>query len=206
MSYTAAKKHYGFSNIKNTETRILNAIEETRGICEAIYELTHTADKALLSSLGLDVQESDSDSDSSSEVETESAVNLPTEGELYSILERTNYNWFEVVQHVENCSSGCITENPPIMSFLGTVFHSILDKISHSKNKCLLEQSYNACVAALELQKRDNRAASSINGEVVSESESDAVVDTTCLLIKQGVWLPEKEETYCKGSGERKQG
>ena len=178
MSYTAAKNHYGFSNIKSTKTRILNAIEETRGICEAIYEPTHTADKALLLSLGLHVQESDSDSDSSSEVETESAVNLPTEGELYSILERTKYNWFEVVQHVENCSCGCITENPPIMSFLGTVFHSILDKISHSENKCLLEQSYNACVAALELQKRDNRAASAFNGEVVSESESDAVVDT----------------------------
>ena len=79
-----------------------------------------------------------------------------------------------------------------MMSFLGTVFHSILDTLSDAESKCLLEQSYNACVAALELQKRDNSAAAALNGEIVSESESDVEVDsnlssheTKCMVARK---------------------
>ena len=56
------------------------------------------------------------------------------------------------------------------------MFTQIMSKITNPESRCLLEQSYNASVAALELQERDNRIAASMNGEVVSESESDSAV------------------------------
>ena len=48
-----------------------------------------------------------------------------------------------------------------------------MSNISDLDNKCLLEQ---ASVAALELQERDERIASAINRDTVSESESDTAV------------------------------
>ena len=56
------------------------------------------------------------------------------------------------------------------------MFTQIMSKITNPESRCLLEQSYNASVAALELQERDNRIAASMNGEVVSESGSDSAV------------------------------
>ena len=45
--------------------------------------------------------------------------------------------------------------------------------MSDPESKRLLEQSFNASVSALELQERENRISSAINGDIVSESESD---------------------------------
>ena len=174
MTYTGARKHFGFQNIKTTERRVLNAIEEAGGICEAIFDLCHIADSALLLSMGIEVpHDTESESDSSAEVDT---TDLPCEEELLKILEATKYNWFEVLQHVESNSSACITENPHIIAFLGKMFNSIMSNVSDPESKRLLEQSYNASVSALELQERENRISSAINGDIVSESESDTAV------------------------------
>lgn len=136
-------------------------MEEARGICEAIYDLSHTADIALLASMGIEVpQDSESDFDSSPEASMDSDAHLPCETELRQILETSKYNWFEVVQHVENYSkSACITEDQNIIAFLGTMFNSIRNTIGNPESKCQLEQSYNASVAALELQESENRIA-----------------------------------------------
>ena len=126
MTYTGARKRFGFQNIKGTERCVFNAIEGVRGICEAIF---HIADSALLSSMGIEVPhdtESESESDSSSEVDT---TDLPCEEELLKVLEATKYNWFEVLQHVESNSSACITENPHIIAFLGKMFNSIMSNV-----------------------------------------------------------------------------
>lgn len=55
ISYTAAKHIFGFQDMKSSETRILNSIKESRAICEAVDDLAHTSDMALLSSMGIDV-------------------------------------------------------------------------------------------------------------------------------------------------------
>ena len=39
MSYTAARKSFGFGDTRSTETCVLNAIKEARATCEAIDEL-----------------------------------------------------------------------------------------------------------------------------------------------------------------------
>ena len=62
--------------------------------------------------------------------------------------------------------------------YLSRMFTQILSKITNPESRCLLEQSYNASVAALKLQVRDNRIAASMNGEVVSESESESESDS----------------------------
>lgn len=178
MSYTAAKKHYGFQNIKTTESHIVSAIEDAKGICKAVYDLAHTADMALLSSMGIEVtQDSDSDSDGCAEVhvDADSATELPGEVELCNIFENTKYNWFVVVQHIETNTTSSIVEHPHLMAYLGKMFNSILSRVS-GQSRHLLEQSYNAAVASLEIQLQDNRIAAALNGDIVSESESDTAI------------------------------
>ena len=59
---------------------------------------------------------------------------------------------------------------------------AIMSNISDLDNKCLLEQ---ASVAALELQERDERIASAINRDTVSESESDTAVVSNISLVER---------------------
>ena len=65
--------------MQNTQRCVLNAIDDTMAICEA---LLHTADLDLLSSMGIEVpQQSVSESDSSAELDMDDMSELPTETE-----------------------------------------------------------------------------------------------------------------------------
>ena len=87
MSYTAVRRIYGFQNMQNTQRCVLNAIDDTMALCEAIYDLSHTADLALLSSMGIEVpQQSVSESDSSAELDMDDTSELPTETERHHTL------------------------------------------------------------------------------------------------------------------------
>ena len=60
--------------MKSSETRISNSIKESRAICEAVDDLAHTSDMALLSSTGIDVSLSFTESESESDPSTEQNV------------------------------------------------------------------------------------------------------------------------------------
>jgi hypothetical protein len=59
------------------------------------------------------------------------------------------------------------------------MFSEIITCVPDSDSKSLLEQSYNASLAAVEAQSRDNHVVASLNGEIVSESESDSAVPSS---------------------------
>ena len=53
LSYTAARKKYGFQDMKDRETRIKTSLAEAKHICEVIDDLASTENTALLSSKAL---------------------------------------------------------------------------------------------------------------------------------------------------------
>lgn len=93
---------------------------------------------------------------------------VPGTDVLLPILEDGKYNWFEVVDYIEQETSTCVSESPFLVSYLNSMFSKIINELPDSKNKGLLEQSYNASCPALMLQKHGNYVVASFNWEIVS--------------------------------------
>lgn len=64
VSSTKARKSFGFERMNHRATRVEAVLEEVRCIHEAVNDLAHTQDKALLQSMGFILPDSESDSDS----------------------------------------------------------------------------------------------------------------------------------------------
>lgn len=184
---------YRFQDMRNRETRIEASVMEAREICEAIDDLAKTEDDALLSSMGIDVElsESDTESDASS-YEPSPDLNLPDASVLVQVLEAANYNWFEVLDHVDKELDYVLAESPHIMEYLKEVYFKILCDLDDAEKKALLQQSYCASLALSEIQESDARCAAAVNGEIVSDSESDAGIPVASIASSQGKKVIEK--------------
>ena len=77
--------------------------------------------------------------------------------------------------------------------------------VTDPESRCLLEQSYNESVVALELQKRENRIAGSFNGEIVSQSGSDTSIVPNMASPELKKLIAKKRRSLLKDSKESKQ-
>ena len=59
LSVTAARKAFGFQGMDVRSHRVEEAIDEARRICEAVDALARTREKAILLSMGVEIEESD---------------------------------------------------------------------------------------------------------------------------------------------------
>ena len=178
LSYTGAQKTFGFEAMKGREARVMKAIDEARAVSEMIDDLANTADLALLHSMGIDIStESDLELSSSDDESSCTDSELPDLDVLLKVLEAAKYNWFEVRDYLEKTAS-CDHESPSL-AFLTSVFSKLMSSITSPESKILLEQSYNASLATEKEKELENRLVAQLNGEILSESESDSAVPAT---------------------------
>lgn len=154
--------------------KTLSKVQEIR---EAISDLASIEDKALLQSFGLEEEAKSS----SSESEEEGPMDNSEEGsraseqqafditeDLKTLLRRCDLNWFEFVECLQN------EKQKDVSSMSAELFESVAQCGLDEREMGLLKVSYLAFSAAEEDTNEQNRIARAVNGEIVSESESDS--------------------------------
>ena len=200
MSTTQARKRYGFQNISEVE----KVIEDVQSIHEAITDLARIEEKALLVSCGVEVVNSSSESDISCDeseivVDKHSTVEdvIKAIDDVPKLLETCDYNWFEVLRKVEE--SSVIEIDYSVSNLLYDII-STAYQISE-ESRILLMQSFFAYCSTEEDFHESDRIARSVNGEVISESESDYAEDIVTVsepLSAEGKALIEKKRKQIK--------
>ncbi len=172
MSATRARREYGFESMDRLCEQVEDAIEQVRDIRQTIEEIAKVKDEAIKASFGLNV-ESESD-DSSDEEETfidnDCCSTLKFE-EIStickSVLLESNFNWFQLQEVVDS--------NFPADS--KRILNAIILNLSasnFSKNQDdLILQSHQAYLAAQKDSYCSERTARVVNGDIVTESDSD---------------------------------
>ena len=104
---------------------------------------------------------------------------FPSFGHMHNVLEGASYNWFELVEFVEEftCDSASRLEE-----YLHSFYSRLVSSLEEPKSVALLEQSFKAFRASASPSAYLSRMAAALNGEVVSESDSDNADDYVGLL------------------------
>ena len=126
--------------------RLQLVIEETQKIRESIDVLAATEDKAILSAMGIVISDSESNTDMENMSLDESEIPPSLQRPLNVCnkywkpalttglkLETSSYNWFEVVQYVEE-KSGCEYENLKLQEHLDSFYSHLLGTLDVSAN------------------------------------------------------------------------
>ena len=103
LSQTSARKQFGFESMDTRAEQVEKCIETVQGIREAIDKLSLVQDKALLAAMGLKAESSSSESETETKSQTASSCNilLPSFETLKEVLQQGQYNWFTVVDFIE---------------------------------------------------------------------------------------------------------
>ena len=105
LMQTGAIKQLGFEGMNDTAERVEKCIEAAQSIQEAIKKLSLLQNKALLTAVGLEAETSSSksysDINSQSELVSSSSMQLPSFNTLKEVLQHGQYNWFAVVDFIE---------------------------------------------------------------------------------------------------------
>lgn len=123
-----------------------------------------------MQSFGLKVPDSSSEEESDGEEEGEQVSEpqiFPNTDDLKGILHRCNFNWFEFIEHLQLQGQ----DFTPVE--FDQLFQSLSKYDFDDVELALLQQSYQAFSAAEVDGYDQDQIARAINGEVVSESESD---------------------------------
>ena len=188
LTPTAARRHFGFDSMNERNKRLHSVIEETQKIRESIDILAATEDKAMLSAMGIEISDSESDPDTDAESDEnfdcscsesnmpQPIIDTPTYESLEQVLECACYNWFEVVQYVEE-QTECDYELQHIQEYLDGFYCHLLATLDNLVHISLLKQSFNAFSATEKPSPDAARTAAILNGEIVSDSEPDDAED-----------------------------
>ncbi len=155
--------------------RVEECLKTAHSLREAIDRLSHVQDRALLIAMGLrDSESSESDTDTESDSEeaihspplhTESSARvLPPFQILKEALEQGQYNWFVLVEFVEQEAPDTLVEN-----HLKEFYSFALELPLLTQQKDLLTTSYAASLPSAD----QSRVAALLNGDIVSDSESN---------------------------------
>ena len=185
LTSSAARRLYGWERMSERLVVVEESLREAKALRDSIEDLCLTQEHALLRSLGIEPETSDiSDDDSGSgsdqitDIATElsdsgSGSSIPCEKKLNETLEKSQYNWFEVVMNsLDECDSD---DEEAVVKQLDIYYSSILkSEVLNCEQRKLLEQSHNAFVCDRERRLPLARSqAAAINGDVVTDSDSD---------------------------------
>ena len=95
---------------------------------------------------------------------------------LSNVCNRYSYNWFEVVQYVEE-QTKCDYETVKLQEYLNGFYSHVLEILNDMANINLLKQSFDAFTATIQPAPDIARTAAILNGEIISDSESDNADD-----------------------------
>ena len=180
---TQARRMYGFDSICQSASKVEEAIHDAQNIREAIQDISVIQDQALLMQFGLVGEESSSSSEDELECASCDEDNIYaiddcnasqpsleenfelSEDYLREILYQSNYNWFEVSNILEN--------KFPNSDICNKVLCMIPKLELKESELSLITQSRQALAAADTANHESERIANMINGDVVTDSESD---------------------------------
>ena len=184
VSPTTARRQFGFDSMRERSECVQEAIEQARQIRESIDLLAFTKDRSILSSFGIVVGDSDSDSEDDgvqdvshslerNEQDLPSDIELPPFELLTKVLKEARYNWFELVEFAEIQTECEYHNSRALRKRLLDLYNSLLSLIEVSEDINHLKQSYSAFMLTVTPSRDDSRFADILNGDIVSDSESD---------------------------------
>ena len=173
MSQTAIRRKYGFEQMQQHAASVEEAIVEIQNIRESINDLANIESKALLLQCGVVLSESSSSSDSEEDFAVQEYNMLSTAkaplnvnpAYLKPLMTSSNCNFFDIVE-----ATGTDSESD------NDLIYEALLKVSKDPSAVqLLQESYMAykCVHNDTCSYEQDRTARSLNGEIISDSESD---------------------------------
>ena len=159
--------------------KIQDCIQQTKKVYEDVNDLAVARCEAVIETYAISSSSDDEDSDLHNAADScdqgsfgGMSQPLPDTNSLVSCLKESNFNWFLFQERVgaehNEASQNFFQEIPSLQAFTP----SQLD---------LIVQSYNAFDATIQDSYEDERIARTINGEVVSDSESDDPEDYIAL-------------------------
>ena len=195
-------------------SHVEESLEEAHRIRTAVDKFCHFQDQAILQSMNLQDDTSltdksdESTSDESSDLECTTSlkasnpINLPPSVSFESIeevLKGGNYNWFEVVKFVEDRCNAEGINHSAIDNHLGE-FYSYCQTLQLDLSISeLLKTSHDAFNASCP-NANEARTASLLNGDIVSDSESDdaeSFLQVTSLTSQAAKNLIAKKRKCC---------
>lgn len=192
LSSTQIRKQYGFEGMIRRSKKVEGAIMHSKHIRESIERLARIEKKAVLRSMGVHISDTDSSSDESTDDsdddvtchrnENLSMVNHSTDpATVIEAVRKSLFNYFEIVEHY------------PI------AYSSLLEIVTPELSKEELQQlqvSYEAfCIDSQLDDEERQREVNSVNGVIVSDSESD---DVKTVLDDKMKAIVEKKYNYIK--------
>ena len=178
LSATAARKYYGFQDLKANEQKILSAIEEVKEIRSSVHEWAMIKDKAFLLAHNLPTSEtstSGSDEDSGSEEPTPLSSTEFSSLPLQAILTASKSNFFQVAEDVERHIKRTLSSEESDKLFQHV--ESLREEEVPGVSLALLQESYRAFVVSSVDSIQSEKDAAMVNGEIVTDSESDNAED-----------------------------
>lgn len=183
LSKSGARRQYGFQDLFERTAKVEECVQEAKCIRECIDSLVKVQENALLRSIGiipsddssLSSNESDDEGDEcpcETQDDSESGVvTLPTDDELIWILQKSKFNWFELVDRV--MEKNCEENEQAVVLNLESFFEQVLSSDCSIREKTLLEQSYHAYYNDSNRRCLADREANALNGLIVTDSESE---------------------------------
>ena len=154
--------------------QVEEALKEAQIIRECIKSLSYSQEHAMLKSFGIQVSDSDESSDEENEAPPylSQSFSLPSDEELLQILTDSQFNWFELVSKVSEVCRIDPDDNTYLVN--DRFYDTQMEEIRLESHKQLLFQSHEAFVTDSLVQQQFNvREASALNGEIVSDVESE---------------------------------
>ena len=169
MTPTAVRRAYGFNNIVDHVQEIEDTLSKIQNVREAISELAAIEDKALMQSFGLATSSTDDSEEESAADDDEEETPAQAPQLTQEMLRRCNFNWFEFMENIPS------QEQQDFLSVPNQLMLELFERCGlDEKEVLLLKQSYMAFCAAEGDAYSQERVARVVNGEIVSESESDS--------------------------------
>ena len=172
-----AQKHFGLSNMAPRALEVEKSITEVKEIRDAVDNLANTQDSALLATYGIFDEESSNCGSSENESSDELAVDENnqkfslSDDILFETLKMSEYNWFELVERTEAATEDTFDNNArkELDGFYKRISQFGLTDVESQK----VNMSYGAFLAAEDDMQSEERICRIINGEVVTDTESD---------------------------------
>ena len=217
MSATQVRRQYGFENMNARAHNVEECIKQAQDIRVAVEELAEVQDKALLASVGIADRESDDSagedesvpdaisSSDMSESECDGDVTNPhfSNAWIKATLKQSRYNWFEFCERAQEHTGKPLLELEPS---LDKIFQRASDLGLTDVEYSLTSQSKRAYSATKLPSSEEDRIARSVNGEIVTDSDSDnpeEYLGLSDLLTERGKQLIAKRRAAIRRKMER---
>ena len=162
-SPSEARRLFGFEDMRSRALHVEACIKEAEEIYRAVDDLAHCQDQAVLDTYEIESSSVEESSDDETEFNSSSIPSMDYSS-LASLLMESDYNWFEFVEKIE---SKCAPKD------LEKFFLEIPNLQFSDEQLVLIVQSHRAFLATCISRDHEERIARSINGEIVSHSESE---------------------------------